>query len=144
MYLTVTELTHQFQQVTIQQLSDDEQTGLLVEDRVEEAITRAGEVLDAYLGNRYTLPLDPVPGVVKKLAGTLALSELYARRPDLETPASVEAERKNAMRMLEQFASGKLSLAGADVQAATNGNASIQTNKTALSSEFVGKLGGVL
>lgn len=81
------------------------------ESVITEALGQAGELIDAYLRSRYTLPLVEVPSVVKNLAVQLARHWLYARRPEgAELPDAVVRGHKEAIRLLESIRDGKVAL----------------------------------
>jgi len=79
-------------------------------DNVSRAIADAGELIDGYLRGRYTLPLDPVPGLLNTLAADIAVWRLYARRANIEPMEGVKERYKNALKLLEQIRNGLLSL----------------------------------
>ncbi len=74
--------------------------------RISTALERAEEKVNAYLGNRYQLPLSSVPELLKGVTCDLALSRLYVSN----VPEQVEERRKEAIRLLEQINTGKVSL----------------------------------
>lgn len=93
------------------QLTDDSlPPGVVMTDTVDRAISDAGELMDGYLRGRYTLPLDPVPGLINTVAADIAIYRLYARRIRLTPPESVVERYKNAMKILEQIQAGKIAL----------------------------------
>lgn len=86
---------------------------------LEQAIQTAQERIDAALRSRYRLPLTEVPTLLRSHALTLSRYWLYARRPEMPMPATVEKTYQQAIKELEQIASGRLHLgvAGFDRQA---------------------------
>ncbi|HJU70381.1 MAG TPA: DUF1320 domain-containing protein [Paucimonas sp.] len=76
---------------------------------VEEAVRQAEELVDAYLRGRYTLPLDPIPSVIKDMTVNLARHWLYARRPEgSELPDAVTRTYKSALHTLASIRDDKL------------------------------------
>lgn len=75
-------------------------------------IAAAGEVVDGYLRDRYVLPLDPVPGLVREIAADLVAYRLWGRRPEGkgEPPKNLEKAHDVALRMLRELQEGKLTL----------------------------------
>lgn len=85
---------------------------------VEKALTDADQVIDGYLLLRkptpYTLPLDPVPGIVSVWARWIARYLLHKDRNGTEEKTDpVVRDYERAIRFLEQVRDGKFSL-GAD------------------------------
>ena len=95
------------------ELTDDTVPPVAVDAAVlADAIADAGEVVDGYLRDRYTLPLDPVPGLVRGIAADIVALRLWGRRPDTkgEAPKTIEKAHDVAMRMLREIQEGKLTL----------------------------------
>jgi phage gp36-like protein len=111
-YSTETDITNQIDEAVLVELTDDEAIGVVDSDRVTRAIADADEEIDGYVGSRHTVPLDPVPAVVRKLSVDIAIYNLYARRVD-EVPPVRQKRYDGAIRLLEQIAKGTISL-GAD------------------------------
>ena len=78
---------------------------------VAEAIDRADAEIDAYLGSRYTLPLNPVPDQVKGLSMDMALYHLYSRR-SLAPPVRRQ-KYEAALNLLQLIAAGEAIVEGA-------------------------------
>jgi phage gp36-like protein len=91
-------------------LTDDGDTGVVNQEVVDKAIATAGELIDGYLRGRYTLPLDPVPGLLTALAADITLYRLYARRPRLTIPESLDGRYKNALKLLSEIQKGTVTL----------------------------------
>ena len=71
------------------QLTDDNADGLADAAPITEAIAESAAEIDGYLGARYTVPIAPVPVLLKNLSVAIALWKLYSRRSILN-----EARRK--------------------------------------------------
>lgn len=95
---------------TLIQLTDDTDSGLVDQVKVDEAIADATELIDGYLRKRYTLPLTTVQGLVVKLALDVSVYNLYGLRPELDTPDRVAADYKAALRLLEQIQRGDVKI----------------------------------
>jgi phage gp36-like protein len=120
-YCTLADLQLAIPLQTLIALSNDAQPDLsyggpsvppqLVMEVIEDRVRQAEEVVDAHLRGRYTLPLLPVPTVIKDIAIKLARHELYARRPEGgDLPDAVTRTYKASMSMLEQIRDGKLTI----------------------------------
>lgn len=92
------------------ELTDDSDAGTVDQTVVDKAIATASELIDGYLRGRYTLPLDPVPGLLTALAADVTLYRLYARRPRLAVPESLSDRYKNALKILENIQKGLVTL----------------------------------
>ncbi|EMG5797766.1 gp436 family protein [Yersinia alsatica] len=114
MYCTLADLLEQIPERTLIQLTNEEMdfdTPATVNADVVESCTRyAGELIDAHLRGRYTLPLAEVPTVLRDIAITLSRYRLYARRPEGDLPDTVKDDNKEARRQLEAIRDGKLTL----------------------------------
>jgi phage gp36-like protein len=92
------------------ELTDDNNAGVVDQTVIDKAIAAAGELIDGYLRGRYTLPLVPLPGLMKTLALDLVVYRLYTRRVRLTPPEAVADRYKNSIKILDQIATGKISL----------------------------------
>lgn len=93
-------------------LTDDEGTGLVNAERVNAAIQAASDEIDAYARARYSVPFNPVPGIVKKLCADIALYNLISRRGYDEQSAdrSVVDRYRAAIRFLENLVRGTVTI----------------------------------
>lgn len=89
---------------------------------VDRAIADADAVIDGYLGNRYAVPVSPVPAILGDIAGALVIWKLHVGAPD----PKVEADYKEALRSLRDIAAGVLVLAVAGVAAAEQNATGVQ------------------
>ena len=92
------------------QLTDDADTGLVNTDVVDDIISEADELIDGFLRHRYDLPLSPVPGLLTGIAVDLCVYALYQRRAHVDTPETIIAGHKNAMKLLASIQRGELTL----------------------------------
>lgn len=90
--------------------------------KVNQSIEDAGAEIEAYLGGRYTLPLNPVPKVLNRIACNLARYHLYDNKPT----EAVEKAYQDGLGFLTSVAKGHIKL-GIDV----NGQEAIGTSQTA-------------
>ena len=89
--------------------------------RVDDAIADADGVIDGYLRKAgYTLPLVPVPRLVIVWSRAITRYYLHKNRGRMESDDTIVRDYKDALRLLEQAASGKLSL-GADDEVVETG-----------------------
>lgn len=97
--------------------------------RVQDAVDEASAVIDGYLAQRgYTLPLTLPPtatgkSLVTAWARAITRYLLNGRRITDEGKDPVARDYRDALRMLERLAAGKLSLGGTDPSAPANATA---------------------
>ena len=128
MYSTLTDIKKLIPEESIIQLTDDENTGAVVESRVTEAIAQADAEIDSYCGGKYSVPFTVVPDIVKKISVDIAIYNLYSRRVE-EIPETRTDRYKNAIRQLEGISKGTISIGeAAEPTAADQGGT--ETNKT--------------
>ncbi len=92
--------------------TDDEGTGQVDADKVNQAIEDATSEINGYCMARYEVPFNPVPPFIKKLAADIAIYNLFSRRGYDEDSAdrSILDRYKNAVRVLENIAKGVITL----------------------------------
>ena len=94
--------------------------------RVQDAVAEAGAVIDGYLAQRgYTLPLNLPPtstgkSLLTAWARAIARYLLNGRRVTDEAKDPVARDYRDALKMLDRLATGKLSLGGNDPEAPAN------------------------
>lgn len=117
-YCNLDDIKKMLPEANLVQLTDDEQSGVINEDRIGEAIEQAEGEIDSYLQGRYAVPISPVPSLINKLAVDIAIYNLYSRIPE-EIPSTRAERYKNAVRILEGIAKGLISI-GAEEPAASD------------------------
>ena len=86
---------------------------------VDQAIEDASNLIDSYIGQRYSLPLGSIPQVLRKVCVDIAIYEIYAKRLN-EAPGydfedmPVVKRYKDAMQWLKDVVAGKAGIYGAD------------------------------
>jgi phage gp36-like protein len=121
-YSTKTDILEQLDEAILVQLTDDESTGLVNDDRVTRAIASADAAIDSYCQGRFTVPLSPIPDKIRDVSVDLAIYNLYSRREDT-TPETRKDRYKEGIRFLEKVAEGKINLGAATPAPVTTGNA---------------------
>lgn len=86
-----------------------------VETRCLTALADAADFMDGFLAERYAVPVSPVPGVLRTLNADIAVYYLHALK---QGPEGTQWEKRYeaAVKMLEKFQKGEVSL-GASVAA---------------------------
>jgi phage gp36-like protein len=103
-YATQTDLEKKIEPARLVQLTDDNNDGVADTAPIAEAIAAAGSIIDSYLATRYTVPVSPVPDLVRTMAADLAIYLLFSRRD--QTNDARTAAYKDALTLLGRIASG--------------------------------------
>jgi len=94
-------------------LTDDDGFGVVDSTVVERAIMDAEAVIDAYCQNRYSVPFDPAPAIIRRICVDLAIHNLLSRRAVEDLPKVREGRKIDAYRFLEKVATGTILLGAA-------------------------------
>ncbi|AZQ10159.1 gp436 family protein [Shewanella khirikhana] len=86
----------------------DRTTGELNDTYIDQALAQADEEIDSFLGRRYQLPLPTVPGILNKIAITIAFYWLADR--DNQATNLLEDRYKMQLDTLREIATGKREL----------------------------------
>jgi phage gp36-like protein len=79
-YCTQSDIEEQIGEEKVLQLTDDDGVGSPKAGVITKAITDADNKIDSYVGKRFTIPLNPVPDLVKSLSVAIAAYHLRGRR----------------------------------------------------------------
>ena len=107
-YSTLGDMQKKIANEHIIELTDDDDTGSVDQAKVDAAIEEADEMIDSHVGRVKTVPLSPVPGIIKNLSVTMAIWYLHERRG-----ISSEVREKgfnSALKTLQMIADGKVTL----------------------------------
>lgn len=102
-YCTLDDLKEQIPETSLIDLSDDDGDGAIDESVTTRAISDADAEIDGYCQNRYTLPFDPVPVLIRKISVDVALYNLYTR-PGRVVPEERKDRYTRAIAMLNDIA----------------------------------------
>jgi phage gp36-like protein len=107
-YATLQDLIDRFGQDEIRLVSDraEPPAGEIDQDVVARALADASQLIDGYLGSRYTLPIEEVPALLGQLACDIAR---YLLHDDMPTDA-VTQRYKDAIAHLGRIAAGTVVL----------------------------------
>ncbi len=109
MYCTVTDLEKALDKERLLDLTDDEGFGAVNAGRIAEAISTAQGEVDGYLQERFTVPLSPVPALVRGATVDIAIYNLMSRKLNV-VPEVRQKRYEAAIRRLEKIAGGKIGL----------------------------------
>ena len=93
--------------------NEDSEENEYSSELVQKALDNAEAELNAYLANRYALPLNPIPSILLRLTCDIARYQLFGASLTEE----VEKRYKNAISFLKNVSNGTASLGSDD-----NGN----------------------
>lgn len=114
-YATLQDLIDRAGADELAQVADRDRDGIVDQTVVDAAIDAAAVEIDARLGVRFRLPLDPVPEIVKSWAVSLARYTLHRDG----APDHVVRDQRDALTALDRAAAGKIALPGAVDQTVT-------------------------
>ncbi|MBF0517991.1 MAG: DUF1320 domain-containing protein [Nitrospirae bacterium] len=116
------------------QLTDDDGIKVINSARLNAAIAAADEIINGYLRGRNTVPLNPVPGLIRGISVDITTFKLYERRFTTELPQSIQQRYDNAVKLLREIQSGAVVL---DIAVpASPASGCFTGNKTASDREF--------
>jgi phage gp36-like protein len=105
-YLTDSEYLARYGHAETTRITDEARSGDYDSAKLGSAISDASDIVDAYIGTRYIVPLESPPSIVRNITGALAREILHTSRP-LET---VTADADRARRQLENISKGTMTL----------------------------------
>ncbi len=111
-YAEISDIRKQIRESELIGLTDEGDLGVVDATVADNAIEAASVEIDGYLGGRYTLPLDPVPDILKKLCADIAIYNLYSLADG--PPENRETRYKNAIAFLKAVNKGDISLGAND------------------------------
>lgn len=109
---------------------DSRENDALAYARIEQAMERAKEEIDLYIGKAASLPLPSVPAALRDCAVSVAIYKVASRRGIVRDSAdqTVRVNYEDALKVLKLIAEGKVSLGldkgGSAVATASQGIAS--------------------
>lgn len=107
-YATQTDITDLYGLDALLRVSDLNKNGVPDPEVVQKGLKSADEICDAYLSARYTVPVAPVPGVVRNCAVDIALYKM-ALGPAGRT-GEMRQRYEDALELLQLISTGKVGL----------------------------------
>lgn len=107
-YCSQSNLLDQISEDDLIQLTDDDDTGAVDTDVVDQAIADADAEINSYCGVRHSVPFSTVPPMVLKLSVDITIYNLYSRRRG--APDERKERYDNAIRYLKDVAKGLVTL----------------------------------
>lgn len=102
-YCSQTDVERRISTLTLAQLTSDTANSTTPNATIVDAILgRVDALIDARVGQVYTVPFTTVPDIIKRLAVDLACYEVFQRRPiNMAMPRDWQTAYENAMKELE-------------------------------------------
>jgi|Deesub1362B_J571_1020462.scaffolds.fasta_scaffold00591_26 phage gp36-like protein len=117
-YIERNDILNEISEGVLAELTSD--SGIIEWAKVDKAIQDASALIDSYIGVRYTLPLESIPLILKKICKDITIYELYQQRVSenaiSEVPEGVRKRYEQAVAFLKDIASGNATLKGVDEQ----------------------------
>ncbi len=110
MYATLADILEQVAEAELISLTDDAQLEAIDQTVIDRAIANAMTLIDAHCGDRYTVPFNPVPPLVRMYAVDLAVYNLYSRRTHVPMPEVIGERQKQTLSFLRQVQKGDASI----------------------------------
>lgn len=136
LYATITDILSDIDSELLIQLVNDENTTVDLEDdddpaviRINQQITAASDEIDGYVRAHHTVPLDPVPGLIRQICVDIAIYNLYKRRHRLDMPESIVSIYRDKVKLLEAIQKGVVTI-GVSQTPAAGEVAGVRVNKT--------------
>jgi len=129
-YITYTDIYNVLPQTEVALLTDDALGTTPLNTVMDQAITSADAVINSFLRGQHTVPISPVPALVKTISLDLTKVNLYRRRRSTNADTidqGIENTYKAAIDMLKMIAKGELTIDDSTAYANTAGM--IQSNK---------------
>jgi phage gp36-like protein len=117
-YFGIDRMIDRFGLAEVVRMTDANGSGRIDRAYLVSALRDAQAIVEAHLGGRYALPLDPVPAIVLTWLADLACARLYPGG----APEGAADAAKAATRMLERVQSGVMPLAGVAVPVQAGGD----------------------
>lgn len=112
-YCTLEDIRGHVPEARLVEITDDANpnaTGTVNVAVVEKAIAESSDIIDAYIGKRFKLPLPGIPSVLRTICVDLSIYNLYERVTELNVSDGMQLRYKNALSLLKGIAEGEVSI----------------------------------
>ena len=112
-YCTLEDIRGHISEARLVEITDDthpNDSGTVNADIVEKAIKESSDIIDAYIGKRFKLPLPGIPSVLRTICVDLSIYNLYERVTEMDISEGMKLRYNNAIKMLERIAEGEMSI----------------------------------
>jgi phage gp36-like protein len=101
-YCTIDDVKKMIDEIKLIRLTDDENTGAINSDRLQEAINSAAEEIDTYIGGRIALPINgDAPPILGKLRSVSSKNSVKVKYQSAASPRLIRP-----MKGITQAAAG--------------------------------------
>jgi phage gp36-like protein len=108
-YCTLIDLKNYMPRDVIQQLSDDESTDEIDQDKVDFCVKQASDLIDGYVRGRFPVPIVSVPDMIVDVCVKLTVYFLYKRSLMVTLPDPVKNDYDFAIMILRDIQKGRVS-----------------------------------
>lgn len=119
-YCTLDNIKAMMDEEDLISFTDDVGAGVVDTDVTDEAIADADAEIDSYVMTRYSVPLNPVPAIIKKQSVDIAIYNICSRRQRVSD--EVRQRYEDVIKFLEKVPAGKVGIAGAASAPASSSN----------------------
>lgn len=111
MYTSLAELLKEFTPEELARLSGDPSGSNINQARINYAIENACNMIDSFLRERFNVPFQPVPTMIKFIATELTIANLYEyHNHNGFLPPTIAKRKSYAMYLLRQVQNGDLQM----------------------------------
>lgn len=108
MYATEQDIVELYGQDILLRVADHNKDNVADPQVVEMALQSADDLCNAYLSAQYDIPIDPVPGIVKKCAIDIAVYNMAHGR--VQRTEEMRVRYEDALKLLEKISTGKVGI----------------------------------
>lgn len=105
-YLTNAEYLKRYSEIETIRITDTDKTGQVDDEKLSTAIADSSEFANAYLGDRYVLPIATPPELLMGIVADLTRERLHGTRASAE----ISARADRARQLLRDIAAGRASI----------------------------------
>ena len=135
-YSDIDDLKKDLSEEELIQLTDDKGLGAIDTEIYAGQRDDADAEIDGYLtGGGYTVPLLPVPTLIKKISKAITSYNLHKRKLKLNIPDSLNTDYNNQVKLLKAIQEHKVSI-GVTIAQSGAGDGSYKTNKASTDKTF--------
>lgn len=112
-YCTLEDIRGHVPEARLVEITDDTNpnaTGAVKTEIVDKAIAESSDIIDAYIGKRFQLPLPGIPSVLRTICIDLSIYNLYERVTELNVSDGMQLRYKHAIALLKGIAEGDVSI----------------------------------
>lgn len=110
-YSDLTDLKNNCPEQYLKQLSDDSDIDDIDEEKTNDSLRKAQNMIDGFLRGRYTVPLAStnIPEAIRDISTKLATYFLFKRSLLQIVPESIVSDYEDCMKLLNQIQTGRYS-----------------------------------